>query len=155
MELVILCGIQCSGKTTFFQERFLSTHGHISLDVLGNRSKESNAFQHHLESGMPVVIDNTNANRKLRAEYIAEGKRAGYSIVGFEFQTPIALAIKRNKVRNSQRTVLGLSILPDAAIFTTVKKLDSLSYEEGFDNIYVVRSDRINGFKTTIVLREN
>ena len=38
MEAVILCGVQGSGKTTLYRDRFLDTHARISMDLLKTRS---------------------------------------------------------------------------------------------------------------------
>jgi hypothetical protein len=43
MEATIFSGIQASGKTTFYKERFFKTHIRLSLDLLNTRGKE-NAF---------------------------------------------------------------------------------------------------------------
>jgi len=40
MEAVLLIGIQASGKTTFYRERFFDTHIRISLDMLRTRERE-------------------------------------------------------------------------------------------------------------------
>jgi predicted kinase len=40
MELVLFVGLQASGKSTFFVERFLRSHVHLSLDVLKTRHRE-------------------------------------------------------------------------------------------------------------------
>ena len=40
MEAVVFMGIQGSGKSSFFRERFFSTHFHISLDLLKTRNRE-------------------------------------------------------------------------------------------------------------------
>ncbi len=37
MEAVVFCGIQGSGKTSFYRERLLATHVRISLDLLRTR----------------------------------------------------------------------------------------------------------------------
>lgn len=41
MEAVILCGIQASGKSAFYSERFFHTHVRINLDMLRTRRRES------------------------------------------------------------------------------------------------------------------
>jgi len=38
MEVVVLCGVQGSGKTTLYRERFLDTHVRVSMDLLRTRS---------------------------------------------------------------------------------------------------------------------
>jgi hypothetical protein len=40
MEAIIFCGIQATGKTGFYKERFLQTHVRISLDLLKTRYRE-------------------------------------------------------------------------------------------------------------------
>ena len=40
MEAVILCGVQGSGKTTLYRDRFLETHARVSLDLLRTRARE-------------------------------------------------------------------------------------------------------------------
>ena len=34
MEAVVLCGLQGSGKTTLYRDRFLETHVRLSMDLL-------------------------------------------------------------------------------------------------------------------------
>ena len=41
MELVILVGLQGSGKSTFYRERFGSTHAHVSKDNFRNNRNPS------------------------------------------------------------------------------------------------------------------
>ncbi|MBN1315005.1 MAG: hypothetical protein JXA42_06040 [Anaerolineales bacterium] len=38
MQAVIFIGIQATGKSTFFKERFFNTHVRISLDLLKTRN---------------------------------------------------------------------------------------------------------------------
>jgi predicted kinase len=40
MEMIILYGIQASGKTTFYKENFFKSHVRLSLDQLNTRNKE-------------------------------------------------------------------------------------------------------------------
>jgi hypothetical protein len=67
MEAIIFVGIQGSGKTTFYRERFLDRHVRISLDLLKTRNRESAALKTCLETGQPFVIDNTNPRAADRA----------------------------------------------------------------------------------------
>ncbi|MEO1348280.1 MAG: AAA family ATPase [Cyanobacteria bacterium J06635_15] len=64
MELVILMGLQASGKSTFFQTHFASTHVHISKDLMRNnknrRRRQSQLLIEALAAGQSVVVDNTN-----------------------------------------------------------------------------------------------
>ena len=40
MELILLIGIQASGKSTFFKRRYCDTHVRINLDMLKTRHRE-------------------------------------------------------------------------------------------------------------------
>lgn len=45
MEAVIFIGLQASGKSTFYQERFFNTHVRINLDMLKTRNREKQSLQ--------------------------------------------------------------------------------------------------------------
>jgi hypothetical protein len=59
MQALIFTGIQTSGKTTFYRERFFETHIRISLDMLRTRNREQILLQACLEARQPFVKDNT------------------------------------------------------------------------------------------------
>ena len=45
MEAVIFVGLQASGKSTFYRERFSRTHVRINLDMLKTRHRETLAWR--------------------------------------------------------------------------------------------------------------
>ncbi len=64
MEIIILMGLQASGKSTFYRTQFADTHEHVSKDLL-NRSKNQNKKQAErieraFQEQRSVVVDNTN-----------------------------------------------------------------------------------------------
>ena len=64
MELVVFVGLQASGKSTFFRERFAETHEHVSKDLFP-KNRNKNRRQEHLlraalSAGRSMVVDNTN-----------------------------------------------------------------------------------------------
>jgi signal recognition particle GTPase len=77
VQAVILCGLQGSGKTTLYRDRFLDTHARISLDLLRTRAREAAFLRLCLETRMPFVVDNTNPTAAERARYIAPAREAG------------------------------------------------------------------------------
>jgi hypothetical protein len=81
MEAIVLCGVQGSGKTTLYRDRFAATHEHISLDVLGSRAKEAALIADCLEQRRPFVVDNTNPTVADRARYVAPAREAGFKVV--------------------------------------------------------------------------
>ena len=99
MEAVIFTGIQGSGKSTFYRERFFDTHVRISLDLLKTRNRERLFLQACLSTGQRFVIDNTNPRVEDRAPYIAAAKQAAFRVAGYFFETTIRDALRRNTKR--------------------------------------------------------
>jgi predicted kinase len=133
MEAAIFVGIQGSGKTSFYRERFFNTHVRISLDMLRTRHREHILFHACLAAGQPLVIDNTNPLPSDRARYIAEARRAGFRVVAYYFETSLQDAMHRNNQR------AGKEKIPAVALARTLKKLQAPALEEGFDAVYGVK----------------
>jgi AAA domain len=83
MEAVIFCGVQGSGKTTLYRDRFAGTHEHVSLDALGSRAREAKLLGACLEEGRSFVVDNTNPTVADRARYIDAARAAGFKVIGY------------------------------------------------------------------------
>jgi hypothetical protein len=83
MEAIVLCGVQGSGKTTLYRDRFAATHEHVSLDLLGSRAREAALIAECLEEGRPFVVDNTNPTAADRTRYIAPARAAGFKVIGY------------------------------------------------------------------------
>jgi predicted kinase len=134
MQLVLFCGIQATGKSTFYQQRFFHTHVRLSLDLLRTRHREQRLLRVCLETQMRCVIDNTNPTRAERATYILPAKEAGFEIVGYFFQSITADALVRNRQRPPERQI------PDKGIRGTRSRLELPTRAEGFDKLYFVRA---------------
>ena len=137
MELVVFVGPQASGKSTFFRERFVASHEHVSKDLFRN-NRDRNRRQRELVAaalgaGRSVVVDNTNPTVEDREPLIRQGREFGARIVGYSFETEPREALARNARRE------GKARVPDVAIYATVKKLAPPSPEEGFDELFCVR----------------
>ena len=142
-QLVIFVGLQAAGKSSFFRERFASTHAHVSKDLMPRaaRDKESRQLaqvEQALLIGQPVVVDNTNPRAADRAPLIELARRYEARVVGYFFEPGIQDSLRRNAAREPQ--------VPKVAIFTTAKKLQPPSFEEGFDEIHHVRLAEGGGF---------
>src|SRR5436305_6553096 len=117
MEAVIFVGIQGSGKSTFFRERFFDTHVRISLDVIKTRHRESLFLRACLGTGQRFVVDNTNPRAIDRAPYIAAAKQAAFRVVGYFFETTVRDALRRNKQR------AGGAVIPVPGVIGAFKRL--------------------------------
>ena len=76
MEAVILCGVQGSGKTTLYRDRFLDTHVRVSMDLLRTRHREAAFLQVCLDTQQRFVVDNTNATAAERRRYVEPARAA-------------------------------------------------------------------------------
>ena len=133
MEGIVFIGIQGSGKSSFFKERFFSTHVHISLDLLKTRHREQRILNVCLDTDQRFVIDNTNPTRDERIKYLNAAKAAQFRVVGYYFQSKVEDCLRRNSERKVDLRV------PDVAILSTSKKLELPSLDEGFDQLFYVR----------------
>lgn len=144
MELVILTGLQASGKSSFYQARLANTHELVSKDLLRNNSnrerRQRQLIEQALVAGRSVAVDNTNATPQLRAPLIALGKQYGATITGYYFAAEVPGCLARNRVRE------GRARVPDVAIFATRKILVPPTLAEGFDALFVVRLTDAGGF---------
>jgi predicted kinase len=132
MEAIIFIGVQGSGKTTFYRERFFDTHVRVSLDLLKTRPREREFVETCLKTGQRFVIDNTNPRAADRVPYIALARAAGFRVIGYFFHTELREALKRN----SQRS--GKAAIPAAGVVSTFKRLQRPIYDEGFDQLFSV-----------------
>lgn len=139
-EAIIFCGIQATGKTTFYQCNFLKTHIRISLDLLKTRNREKQFLNLCIESNQPFVIDNTNITQKDREVYISLLRKNQFKIIGYYFCSNLEQAILRNNRRK------GKELIPEIGIRGTYKKLEIPKKEEGFDELYYVQIDKNNNF---------
>jgi predicted kinase len=128
MEAVIFCGIQASGKTTLYRDRFLETHARIAMDLLRTRAREAAFLRTCLDTRMPFVVDNTNPTVAERARYLAPAREAGFKVVGYLVDVPFAVAQARNAARERVVPMVGLG---DVA-----RRLVTPTPEEGFDEVW-------------------
>ena len=133
MDAIIFMGIQATGKSTFYRERFFRTHVRINLDMLRTRRREERLFNACLEAGQSLVIDNTNCTQADRSRYIAPAKEAGFRVVGYYFNSSIEDCLRRNGERPADE------VIPEGGLFATHGKMELPSQAEGFDELFYVR----------------
>jgi predicted kinase len=137
LELVIFIGLQASGKSTYFRERFAATHELVSKDLFPNNRnrnrRQAQLIEVALGVGSSVVVDNTNPTVEDRQSLIRLGREHGAKIVGYYFESTARECVERNRLR------AGKAKVPDVAIYATAKKLVPPSYSEGFDELFRVR----------------
>lgn len=131
-ELVILVGIQGSGKSTFCLSKFSQGYVRINLDTLKTRNREWQLFTECLETGKSMVIDNTNPTKEARQRYIPKAKEFGYRVICYRMKCNVKTCLERNASRPGKENI------PVAGVLGTLKKLERPEFSEGIDEIYVV-----------------
>lgn len=96
VEAILFIGIQGSGKSSFYRQRFFDTHVRINLDMLKTKRLEKILLEACIAAKQPFVVDKTNASVKERAEYITVAKAAGFQVIGYHFRSRLREALYRN-----------------------------------------------------------
>jgi predicted kinase len=130
MEAVVFCGVQGSGKTSLYRQRFLETHVRLAMDLLRTRARERAFLRLCLETGQRFVVDNTNPTPTDRRRYVEPARAAGFRVVGYLVEVDPAHALARNVQRPAGRRV------PAAGVVGTGRRLQRPTPEEGFDELW-------------------
>ena len=132
-----MVGLQASGKSSFFHEKFAETHQHVGKDLFPN-NRHKNRRQEHLiraalSAGHSAVVDNTNPTPEERRPLVRLGHEHGAKVLCYYFEASVSECLGRNGAR------VGKARVPDVAIYVTARKLVAPSIEEGFDELHCVR----------------
>jgi predicted kinase len=146
MEAVVLCGVQGSGKTSLYVERFVETHVRVSLDVLRTRNREEALVRLCLETGQRFVVDNTNPTPAERRRYVEPARAAGFRVVAYLVEIDVAEALARNAERPDRRRVRV------AGVVGTGRRLQRPTPEEGFDELWHATAARDGGWRVEPLL---
>ena len=130
MEAIVLCGVQGSGKTTLYRDRWLATHVRVSMDLLRTRAREARFLELCIETRQPFVVDGTNPTPAERRRYVAPARAAGFTVVGYLVEVDPAEAFARNAVR------AGRERIPASGVAGTARRFQRPTHEEGFDELW-------------------
>jgi predicted kinase len=141
MEAIVLCGVQGSGKTTLYRDRFLATHVRVSMDLLRTRHREAAFVALCLETRQPFVVDNTNPTPADRRRYLEPAHEAGFRTVGYLVEVDPAEALGRNAER------AGRARVPVSGVVRTARSLLRPTPEEGFDELWHATATPCGGWR--------
>jgi predicted kinase len=145
VDLVVLSGLQGSGKSTFFGARFAATHAHVSRDRF-RAARDPSRRQRELvaaaaRSGRPVVVDDTNPRRADRVALVALARAAGLRPVLYWFPPDVKASLARNSRRE------GRARVPVVGVLATARRLAAPDAAEGFTAAFEVRVTPEGGFE--------
>lgn len=149
MQAIIFCGIQGSGKSTYYKQHFFNTHIRISMDLLRTRNRERQLLELCLRTRARFVVDNTNPTALERQQYIAPALVAKYEVICYYFSSSLADALQRNAQR------VGKELIPEKGIRATLHKLQMPIFEEGFHRIFQLFPAADNSYMLKEVLRQS
>jgi hypothetical protein len=108
--------------------------------MLNTRRRQELLLNACIEGKTKCVVDNTNLTRQERASYIAPAKSAGFTVLGYFFQSRLAEALRRNSARSEDERV------PDKGILAASARLELPAINEGFDQLFFVRLNEPDSF---------
>ncbi len=135
MELIVFCGLQGAGKSSFYLKHFADTHLRINLDMLRTRRREAAIFDACLSAGQRLVVDNTNVSREERQRYLEPAAEAHFRSIAYFFDVPFDTCAERNRER------MGRARIKEAGLHAMRAKLEPPSFDEGFAEIFAVNED--------------
>ena len=132
MEAVIFIGLQASGKSSFYKEKFFNSHVRVSMDLLNTRNREKKLLKFCMDTEAKLVVDNTNPLKADRTKYISLLKEAGYKLIGYYFSSSIKDCLERNSKR------IENEVVPEKGVLATYSKMELPSLDEGYDQLFFV-----------------
>ena len=136
--MVLMIGIQGSGKSTFYHKYLADGYVRVNLDTLKTRNREEQLVSECFREGKSFAVDNTNPTRADRQRYIPLAQYWGYKVVGYFMESKLQTCIERNNQRS------GKAKISVTAIAATANKLQLPSFDEGFDELYFVKNNGLN-----------
>lgn len=135
MQLVLFCGLQGSGKSTFYHENFASTHLRLNMDIIRTRKREAALLKSCLNIGQRFVVDNVNPAQIDRERYLAPALENRFDCVAYYFDVSFEICLERNNSRT------GKSKIPEVGLKSMAKLLTVPKLDEGFSVIHFVNAD--------------
>ncbi|MGY1839324.1 MULTISPECIES: AAA family ATPase [unclassified Modestobacter] len=136
-ELVVLVGLQGSGKSSWVASHLAGSHEVVSKDhwprARRREARQQRVVAELLARGASVVVDNTNPAPAERAPLVALARAAGVPVRAVFVDTPLETCLARNDARE------GRARVPLVGVFDTRRRLTPPSTDEGFDAVEVVR----------------
>jgi predicted kinase len=144
LDLVVLIGLQASGKSTFCRQRLAASHAVVSKHAFRKarhrQRRQMRLVAEALAAGRSVVVDNTNPSPAEWQPLIQAGRAHGATVIGYWFPPDPPGAAARNASRDEHSRV------PDVGFYATLGRLRRPHLADGFDRLFAVAFDGAGGF---------
>ncbi|KAF1849978.1 PNK3P-domain-containing protein [Cucurbitaria berberidis CBS 394.84] len=142
-DIVLFCGSPGSGKSSFYWKHLQPLgYRRVNQDNLKTREKCVKAATVLIDEGIPVVVDNTNADLETRAVWIALARKLSIPIRCVLFTASAKLCEHNDTVRalniGPETNPESRSILPKLAFNGFASRYREPSVPEGFEDIIKV-----------------
>lgn len=166
-ELIIMCGLNASGKSTTVEEYKAKGFTVMSLDADGGTTNGQNLrLEELLKRGEEkILIDNTNIYVAARSILVKLGQIYKYKVICVHIDTPFEDAqfnaasrmIKRMgrllSSKEDYKNCKDPNMFPPAALYAARKNFEKPTKAEGFDEIVTVKFKRKpNGYTNKAVI---
>ena len=136
-ELVVMVGLQGSGKSTWVRVHLAATHVVVSKDHWPNarrkQARQQRVVAELLAAGRSVVVDNTNPTVEDRAPLVALARAAAVPVRAVWVDVPFETSVRRNLARD------GRARVPSVGLLATAQRFVPPTTAEGFESVLVVR----------------
>ena len=137
LEVIVLVGIPASANSTYYRRGFAETHALVRKDRMRSSRDRSGKpawlFDETLVAGRCVVVDSTSPTPKDCAAIVEIAGRHEARAVAYYVDTAVSDALRRNARR------AGRARVPDFAVHAIADQMSRPRYDEGFDELCVVR----------------
>jgi bifunctional polynucleotide phosphatase/kinase len=133
VELVLMCGMPGSGKSTIFRSHFEPLgYLHVNLDTVKNPAKCLQLTTDALKAGKSVVVDQTFPNPEKRMAYTDLAKSLGVPVRIITISIPMPIANHLNTIRS---WISGQPHVPIMVYHMFLKGYQAPTIQEGYDAI--------------------
>jgi predicted kinase len=136
LELVVMVGLQGSGKSTWVRKHLPATHVVVSKDhwphARHREARQRRVVDNALASACSVLVDNTNASPHDRAPLIEIARARSAEVRAVYLDVPLSVCLARNADR------VGRARVPVIGVYATQNRLVPPALDEGFDRVDMV-----------------